>query len=109
MPKIQNPLTEIEDRLQAADHSVLSTKIKILRKANNAIKHGNGHSFDWLAKNKDILWFEIRDADVDERLEGDVSLIEQVVLVDDAYYAEMKEIFLQSIEALPELNPFKSF
>ena len=85
-------------------HRELALKVQVIRRANNAIKHGEGSSLDWLIAHKDELWFRVREVGNDYLDEGDVSEIQAVVDTTGSFFDEVKQVVEACLILLPELE-----
>lgn len=75
--------------LRSEGHSDLADRFKYFRVAINALKHGDGASYERLLSRTDELPFRIREKDSHFLDEGDVSEIDRHVAVDSEFIARM--------------------
>ena len=110
-PTARNPLVALEKSLVAAEFHEVASRLEILRRANNVIKHGEGQSAEWLAERESTLWFALAVVPEasEEIREDDTTDINAIVITNEDYYSEMKKIMVQALEVMPRLDPWRTF
>ncbi len=91
----KNGFDEAKQILIQKNEVELHNKFQIFISAINVLKHGRGRSYDFLIDRSKNLPFKIKLRDEDFFLEGDVSAIDTLILVDDKFVLDCAELINQ--------------
>ncbi len=91
----KNGFDEAKQILLQKDEVELHDKFQIFISAINVLKHGRGRSYDFLIDKSKNLPFKIKLRDQDFFLEGDVSAVDTLILVDNKFVLDCAELINQ--------------
>ncbi len=95
-----NGFRSAETLLDAQGETELKKRFIDMQRAVNVLKHGRGSSYGKLLKNVDDLSFRVKLPSENFFLEGDVSEIETLIQVDDAFLRGCAEVIRQISEVI---------
>ena len=94
-----------DEVLKNAGEDALSEEFSDFRKAVNALKHGQGRSYDALVSKSNRLPFRVKLPDEGFFFEGDVSEVDILVDADDAFVLRCATIIQDVADAIKRARP----
>ncbi|VWC27110.1 hypothetical protein BLA6993_06202 [Burkholderia lata] len=96
---------EAGEILKHAGFSALKRRLGDMVQAINALKHGRGRSYDALVARADALPFRIKRPDEAFFEEGDVSEIQTLIEVDDAFVRTCADVIYEVVDVIRSVKP----
>ncbi len=102
----KNGFSKAKEILLKSNHFVLREKFIDLEMAINVLKHGRGNSHDALIKkNGGTLKIYIKELNLENHEEGDVSEVNTLILVDDTFINYCSEVIFEVSKVIKEIYP----
>lgn len=96
---------EAKSILEEIGESGIKERLDDLHLAINVLKHGRGRSYDQLVKKSNDLPFRVKQPQEALFDEGDISSIESLIQVDDAFVMSCSQIIQDVSAAIRTLRP----
>lgn len=100
-----NPVKKIDELLRAEGRSDLADSYSCYYEAINALKHGDGRSYQALRKKLGTLPFAVKASKRDFFVEGDVSEVAQLVQADEDFVRECVAVLEAIIPYVRKAEP----